>query len=261
MADANPKPQVSHPGLLDLESRLGYRFQNYAHLMLALTHSSFAHESAAHTAGKEGSHATPQKIGPTGLTSTSNERLEFLGDSVLGLVITTCLYQSYPELSEGKLSAMKSRLVSGSVLARIAKVLNLGRCIQLGRGEENLGGRIRKSILACTLEAVIGAVFLDGGWDKAQEITLSLLGDELTNIHRSMKQYDYKSQLQKITQSLYGIVPSYELVSQTGPDHGKVFRVRVRVKGQMFGVARGPSKKMAEQRAARLVLRKIEKHP
>ena len=129
----------------------------------------------------------------------------------------------------------------------------------LGRGEEKLGGRLRKSMLARTLEAILGAIFLDGGLEKSEEIILRLLHQELKDVQRSMGQYDYKSQLQKLTQNLFGSVPAYELVSQTGPDHGRVFRVRARVKDQFYAVARGTSKKSAEQRAARLVLRKLEK--
>ena len=223
-----------------VESALGYDFKDRSHLVLALTHSSFAHETSS-------THRT------------SNERLEFLGDAVLGLIVTRYLYETYPLLSEGKLSIMKSRLVSGGVLGKMARVLNLGKFLLLGRGEEKLGGRLRKTMLARTLEAILGAIFLDGGLAEAEESVLRLLHQELADIHRSMEQYDYKSQLQKLTQNLFGTVPSYELVSQTGPDHGRVFRVRARVKEQIYAIARGTSKKSAEQRAARLVLGKLEK--
>ncbi len=235
----------NHPNSLaipQMEAQLGYHFQDQAPLVLALTHSSFAHETAG-----------------TSCLWESNERLEFLGDAVLGLVITGYLYEKYPLLSEGKMSAMKSRLVSGGMLGKIAKGLNLGKFLLLGRGEEKLGGRLKKPMLARTLEAMVGAVFLDGGVESAQEVVLRLFQKELDGIHRRMEEYDYKSQLQKVTQNFYGIVPVYELVSQTGPDHGRVFRVRVRVRDQIFAIARGTSKKTAEQRAARLVLRKIEK--
>ncbi len=225
-----------------VESALGYYFEDRSHLILALTHSSFAHESSA-------THLA------------SNERLEFLGDAVLGLIVTRYLYQTYPLLSEGKLSVMKSRLVSGGILGKMARTLNMGKFLLLGRGEEKLGGRLRKSMLARTLEAIIGAIFLDGGLEKSEEIVLRLLNPELMDIRRSMSQYDYKSQLQKLTQNMFGMVPAYDLVSQTGPDHGRVFRVRARVKEQISAVARGTSKKSAEQRAARLVLRKLEKQP
>ncbi len=224
-----------------LEELLGYRFRNKDFLTLALTHSSYAHE-----------------ISGSSLTAC-NERLEFLGAAVLGLVITHYLYQQYPELSEGKLSAMKSRLVSGGVLGKVAKSLNLGKYLLLGKGEERLGGRLRKSMVARTLEAIVGAIFLDGGLEKSQSFLLKFLELELVGIQRGMEQYDYKSQLQKITQNLYGVVPVYAMVSQTGPDHGRVFRVRATVKELFFAVARGTSKKSAEQRAARLVLRKIQK--
>ncbi len=224
-----------------LEELLGYQFRNKDFLILALTHSSYAHEIA-------GSSLT-----------ACNERLEFLGDAVLGLVITHYLYQQYPDLSEGKLSAMKSRLVSGGILGKVAKSLNLGKYLLLGKGEERLGGRLRKSMMARTLEAIVGALFLDGGLENAQVFLLKFLEQELAGIQRGMEQYDYKSQLQKITQNLFGVMPAYAMVSQTGPDHGRVFRVRATVKEQFFAVARGTSKKSAEQRAARLVLRKIQK--
>jgi len=224
-----------------LQAAMGYSFKDSSHLALALTHSSFAHEYS-------------------GSYLSCNERLEFLGDAVLGLVITHYLYKTFPNLPEGKLSTMKSRLVSGPVLCRIAKNLDLGNFLRLGKGEEKLGGRIRKSMLASALESVLGAIFLDGGFKAAQEAVLHVLGHELDSIHQRMEQYDFKSQLQKVTQNLFGIVPSYETVSQTGPDHGRVFRVRARVKGSLFAIARGPSKKSAAQRAARLVLRKIEKN-
>ena len=224
----------------EVESVLGYRFQNSEHLVLALTHSSFAHEKS-------------------GTYLACNERLEFLGDAVLGLIITRHLYDTYPDLPEGKLSVMKSRLVSGIMLGKMAKALNLGKYLLLGRGEEKLGGRIRKSMLARTFEAIVAAIFLDGGLEGAREFVLNLFQRELNDIQQGMQQYDYKSQLQKITQNLYGTVPAYELISQTGPDHGRVFRVRAKVTEQIVAVARGTSKKSAEQRAARLVLRKIEK--
>lgn len=235
---------IDHPAMnkaaSELESLLGYRFENPEHLVLALTHSSFAHEKS-------------------GTYLACNERLEFLGDAVLGLIITRHLYDTYPDLTEGKLSVMKSRLVSGIMLGKMAKTLNLGKYLLLGRGEEKLGGRIRKSMLARTFEAIVAAIFLDGGLDGAREFVLKLFRNELNDIQQGMQQYDYKSQLQKITQNLYGTVPGYELISQTGPDHGRVFRVRAKVTEQIVAVARGTSKKSAEQRAARLVLRKIEK--
>jgi ribonuclease III len=228
-----------------LETSLGYRFKEPALLTLALTHSSHAHEKAGRKISSASSHC--------------NERLEFLGDSVLGLAITNYLYDTFPDLPEGKLSVMKSRLVSGDVLGKIGRRLGLGQHILLGRGEEALGGRARKSILARALEAILGAVFLDGGQSRAQEATLRLFEQELGHIPSRIEQYDYKSQLQKLTQKLYGTVPRYDLVSQSGPDHGRVFRVRARMREQLFAVARGTSKKSAEQRAARLALRKMEK--
>ncbi len=224
----------------ELEEAIGYSFRDKQMLKLALTHSSFAHETSA-------------------TYLHCNERLEFLGDAVLGMIITRHLYDAYQDVSEGKLSVMKSRLVSGTILGKVAKGLNLGKYLLLGRGEEKLGGRQRKSILARAFEALVAGVYLDGGLEEVRAFVLRVLSQELSGIASGLEQYDYKSQLQRVTQNKFGIVPTYELVSQTGPDHGRVFRVRASVQEQLFAVARGSSKKSAEQRAARLVLRKIEK--
>jgi ribonuclease-3 len=210
-----------------LEGRLGYTLEPTL-LVRALTHRSFAYENG-------------------GLPT--NERLEFLGDSVLGLVVTDTLYRTHPDLPEGQLAKLRAAVVNSRALADVARGLELGRFIRLGRGEEGTGGRDKSSILADTLEAMIGAVYLDQGLDAASELVHRLF-DPLIEVSSNLGAgLDWKTSLQELTASVGIGVPEY-VVSEAGPDHEKTFTAFARVGGSDYGSGSGRSKKEAEQKAA-----------
>lgn len=228
-------PADSVPSLLD------YRFNNPGLLAEALTHKS---------------HVNERK----GTTRTHNERLEFLGDAVLSLIISDHLAQLYIQLSEGALSKLKANLVSESSLAQAARRMNLGALLRLGRGEERSQGREKNSLLADALEAVIAAVYLDGGLEASRAFTLGVLQEELrqAEAHQSRPgEEDYKTRLQEWCQKKYDQLPHYETVRESGPDHLKHFEVEVRVNELVAGTGQGLSKKEAEQMAARCALEQI----
>lgn len=195
--------------------------------MRALTHRSYAYENG-------------------GLPT--NERLEFLGDSVLGLVVTDTLYRTHPDLPEGQLAKLRAAVVNSRALAEVGRGLDLGSFIRLGRGEEGTGGRDKASILADTLEAVIGAVYLDQGLDSAAELVHRLF-DPLIEVLEPRVSLDWKTSLQELTATEGLGVPEY-LVTETGPDHEKTFTAAARVGGVSYGTGTGRSKKEAEQQAA-----------
>jgi ribonuclease-3 len=184
----------------------------------------------------------------------SNERLEFLGDAVLGLTISAHLYRRHPEYSEGELTKLKAVAVSEPVLAKVADEIDLGRYLILSRGEEQSGGRGRVSILADALEAVFAAVYLDRGMAIARRLILTLLDESLGTIERAEHELDYKTLLQEKIQELHRTPPTYRLVDQSGPDHDRTFVAEVRVAGTVLGKGVGKSKKQAEQAAARQAL-------
>jgi ribonuclease-3 len=184
----------------------------------------------------------------------SNERLEFLGDAVLGLTVAAHLYRAHPDLAEGELTKLKAVAVSESVLAKVASELDLGRYLILSRGEEQSGGRKRVSILADGLEAVFAAVYLDRGMAIARRLILGLLEERLHQIERAEHELDHKTLLQEKIQELHRTPPTYRLVDQSGPDHDRTFVAEVRVAGQVLGRGVGKSKKAAEQAAARQAL-------
>ncbi|MDJ1132535.1 ribonuclease III [Streptomyces iconiensis] len=217
-----------------LEGRLGYHLES-ALLVRALTHRSFAYENG-------------------GLPT--NERLEFLGDSVLGLVVTDTLYRLHPDLPEGQLAKLRAAVVNSRALAGVARGLDLGAFIRLGRGEEGTGGRDKASILADTLEAVIGAVYLDQGLDAASELVHRLFDPLIERSSNLGAGLDWKTSLQELTASEGLGVPEY-LVSETGPDHEKTFTAAARVGGVAYGTGTGRSKKEAEQQAAEAAWRAI----
>jgi ribonuclease-3 len=223
----------------DFEDRCGYRFADPSLLLRALTHRSHAHED------------------PTG-ASRDNESLEFLGDSVLGFVIADTLYRQFPQLDEGQQSKIKSSLVSTTTLARLARRLGLGDHLVLGRGEEKTGGRRKPALLADGFEAVIAAVYLDGGIEAARAFVHRHFAPELEEV-RSPKfwEHDYKSWLQEFVQGRELPLPEYVVVAETGPDHRKLFEVEVIVDGRAAGRATGRSKKEAEQQAARQALEEL----
>jgi ribonuclease-3 len=221
----------------DLEAAIGYKFQNITLLQNALAHSSYANERW-HDSLK------------------SNERLEFLGDSVLGMVVAEHLYRNFPDRPEGELTRMRADMVCETSLAAIAEQVGLGQHLLLGHGEEAGGGRSRASILADAVESVIAASFLDGGMDAArgfiQRFVLSRVPvQQLTN-------KDYKTALQELVQQKKNQTITYCLVGESGPDHDKTFLVEVSLNGQVAGRGCGTSKKRAEQDAARDALSKIK---
>jgi ribonuclease-3 len=215
-------------------------------LRSALTHRSWANEMS----GQAG--MSPADI------PEANERLEFLGDSVLGLVIARELYHRLPEEDEGRLSKAKARLVSATVLARHARQLDLGKAAFLGRGEERTGGRERVSILANVLEAVIGAVFLAEGLSVAEKFILELWGSEIETELAGPGGFDAKSRLQEHCQKISGALPIYRIDKITGPDHNRWYEISVEVGGQVKGRGRGQSKKRAEEMAAAEALEKLK---
>ena len=221
-----------------LQAILDVNFKDEALLQQALVHRSYLNENSV-------------------LHLVSNERLEFLGDAVLGFVVASELYSRFPDFSEGELTKLRSALVRGETLSRIALSLQLGDYLYLGRGEEDSGGRSRSRNLSCTLEAVIGAVFLDQGLDVAKGFILKLLGSELDGVVEDKFAADYKSRLQQIIQSERKITPVYRTIEEMGPDHAKVFTVEVLAGDTILGQGCGRSKRAAEMDAARQALESL----
>ncbi len=220
-----------------LEEKLGYRFQNISLLENALTHSSYANE---HRNGM-----------------SSNERLEFLGDSVLGMVVADYLYRNCPTLPEGDLTRLRAALVCEGNLVLVAQELNLGSYLKLGHGEELGGGRTRPSIQADAVESVLAAVYLDGGISAARKLIQHFILDHISRVHDASK--DHKTALQEIVQRKSGQVLTYELIGENGPDHAKTFRMQVLLNGKPIGEGEGHSKKEAEQAAAAAAIRAMGK--
>lgn len=220
----------------DLEAAIGYHFHNISLLQNALTHSSYANERWHNSL-------------------LSNERLEFLGDSVLGMLVAEYLYRNFPDRPEGELTRMRADMVCEGTLSATANRIGLGKHLMLGHGEEQGGGRTRDSILADAMESVIAACFLDGGLEAALQIVQKFILVEVpvTRLHN----VDYKTQLQELVQQKKNQVLSYTLVGQSGPDHDKHFDVAVSLNGETVGVGSGSSKKRAEQMAARNAMEKL----
>ena len=220
----------------DLEEAIGYRFHNISLLQNALTHSSFANERWHNSL-------------------LSNERLEFLGDSILGMLVAEYLYRNFPDRPEGELTRMRADMVCEKTLASVAARIHLGDHLMLGHGEEQGGGRSRDSILADAVESVIAACFLDGGIEAAQRFirTFILVEVPVSQMHNT----DYKTKLQELVQQKKNQVLSYTLTGESGPDHDKHFTVAVSLNGGMVGQGEGRSKKRAEQEAARTAIRNL----
>ena len=221
---------------LALESALGVRFRDPSLLEAALTHRSFAFEQG--------------KL-PT------NERLEFLGDAVLGLAITDLAYRSFPELSEGALAKLRAATVNMTMLADVARALGLGDQVLLGKGEELSGGRTKSSILADAMEAVLGAVYLDQGMTGAERLIRRLFWPRVAAYARGEGERDYKTMLQELAAQHPGVVPQYRVLER-GPDHQKEFTASVYLNGMEQGRGTGRSKKEAEQRAARVAYANLQ---
>ena len=216
--------------------KLNIRLHDLGLLDRALTHTSFAHEA---------------KINPK---PGHNERLEFLGDSVLSMAVCTYIYNKFPDMPEGEMTKMRAKVVCESALANYARALALGDYILLGKGEETSGGKNRSSILADALEAVIGACYIDRGWKEASKLAVSLTRTELDSPDIPEDKYDFKTKLQEIVQKDNNSSVSYLLLSESGPGHNKVFEMAVLVNNKQIASAEGSSKKEAEQAAAKLAL-------
>ena len=212
--------------------KLGYEFKDPSLLETALTHSSYANE----------------------FSCPSNERLEFLGDALLGCMVSVLLYEKYPSYTEGDLSKIRSRVVSGANFAKYAEMLGLGEQIRLGKGEESTGGRERESNNANAFEALIGALYLDAGYEKTFEVVSRLFQDA---VEEDDFPHDSKTQLQEVSQSVFGKTPEYRVLSEEGPPHERTFTVEVRISADLAGTGKGRSKRQSEQSAARDALRKL----
>lgn len=226
------------PDLVELQDRLHYEFGDAQVLRQALVHRSYLNESLE-----------------AGLSS--NERLEFLGDAVLGLVMAQELYRRAPELPEGEMTRLRSLLVRQEALADVARGLDLGRYLYLGKGEAASGGRERPGNLACAMEAVIGAVFLDGGFRAVKRLVLRLFGRRIDTVIKSRPPGDYKSSLQELVQARWRLTPVYRTVAAVGPEHDPQFLVEVLVGDEVLGRGRGTSKQLAEMDAARAALKAL----
>jgi ribonuclease-3 len=223
-----------------LQERLGVKFGRPELLAQAMVHRSYVNEA-------------PDR------SIQSNERLEFLGDAVLGCVIARWLYDRYPHLDEGRLTELRAYLVKGETLARVAERLGLGRFLLLGRGEDATGGRTRPLNLARTFEAVVGAMYLDAGFARTERWLLRVMRPELEGLGRGDLPTDAKSRLQHRVQLLFGVAPQYRIVEAVGPDHAKMFTVEAVVGGKVLGSGRGRSKRLAERQAAEEALARLDR--
>lgn len=213
-----------------LQKELGYRFKDPALLLRCLTHVSYERKKG----------------------EAHNEVLEFLGDAVLDLAVSDLLMQSNPDKSEGDLSRMRAALVNSSVLADKAAVLKLGTVLRIGKGEERSGGRTKSSILAGAFEALLGGIYREGGYQAALAVVERYFVADVTA--KTLGQHDYKTRLQEISQMLFRAPPTYRVVSETGPDHEKMFVTEIAVGGKVLGIGEGKSKKQSEQEAAKKAL-------
>ena len=222
----------------DLESELSYKFNNADLLQQALTHSSHANEK------NEG--------------QGDNEQLEFLGDAILGFLVSDFLFRARPGLTEGQLSKLKGFFVSSANLVKYAERIDLGAYLQLGKGEEKTGGRTKQALLVDAFEAILGAIYLDGGIEEARRLMLRFFEPQIDDIQESGRQLtDFKTELQEQLQALHRPRADYILTSEEGPDHQKLFRVEVVVNGETLAHGMGLTRKAAEQAAARQALERV----
>jgi ribonuclease-3 len=222
--------------LTALQKTLGISFNEPSLLEQALVHSSYVNENPA---------------------ATSNERLEFLGDAVLGLIIAEELYQRLPQSSEGEMTELRSWLVRGDALSRMARAISLGNYLYLGKGEEASDGRLKPANLAGALEAVIASIFLDQGYSVVRAFILRLVDKELKKVLSQGIKANYKSQLQELIQARQQQTPSYQVIEATGPDHDRKFTIEVKIGNTVLGRGSGKSKKSAEEEAARSALSQL----
>jgi len=217
-----------------LQKSLGYQFKDEKLITEALTHRSYSKEF-------------------------NNERLEYLGDAVLDLIVGEYLYNLLPDAEEGLLSKLRAAMVNEESFNKLAKRLNLGKYLFLSAAEENNGGREKPSILSSAFEALIGALYLEAGFAKAKEVALKLLKEEYPEISPEKLLKDYKTTLQEITQAYFGVVPEYRLLSTSGPDHRKEFEIGVFINDKEYARAKGRSKKAAQQEGAKITIEKLKK--
>jgi ribonuclease-3 len=220
--------------IVEFEKSLGYQFKDEKLITEALTHRSYKKE-------------------------VNNERLEFLGDAVMDLIVGEYLFELFPKAEEGMLSKLRAALVNEESFTKLAKRLNLGKFLYLSPAEENNNGREKPSILSSAFEAVMGAIYLESGFDVAKEVALQLLKAEFPVITPEELLKDYKTTLQEITQAHFGVVPEYRLISASGPDHKKEFEIGVYIQDKEYAKAKGKSKKTAQQEGARLTIEILKK--
>ncbi|MDD3612565.1 MAG: ribonuclease III [Caldicoprobacterales bacterium] len=225
------------PLLGELSKVLAYDFKDKDLIKTAITHTSFANEARGRV--------------------DHNERLEFLGDSVLSLSVSEFIYKTYPKLPEGSMTKLRAGVVSEFTLAKIAKSMGLGKYLRLGKGEQINGGRHRDSILADAFEAIIAAIYLDGGLEPAKEFVIRQLADSIKNLSKSDGSWDSKTLLQELLQVSNKADIRYEIIAEDGPDHNKSFTAQISNNGKIIGTGQGKSKKEAEQMAAYNALKKI----
>ncbi len=221
--------------LLDFQKQLNYTFKDKNLLLEAITHRSCA-----------------KKI--------NNERLEFLGDAVLDLVVGEFLFSKFPKHNEGKLSKMRSSLVNEESFAKIAKTLRIGEILVLSKSEEQNNGRNKNSLLSNALEAIMGAIYLESGIEKVKEIMNRLLNDAYPNMEINQIFTDYKTALQELTQAKFGEIPRYEIIDERGPDHNKEFYMQIVINHNVYAKAKGKSKKSAQQSCAKIAYEKIRQN-
>lgn len=241
MSDQQEVPLPAEPDLDEIERRLGVTFKDRGLLRHALIHKSLTND-----------------LGESGLGS--NERLEFLGDSVLGMLVSEQLYRAYPDRDEGQLTLLRSALVRASSLAEWARELDLGSFVLVGRGESRAGGRNRDALLSSAFEAVLGAVFVDRGYRAAQSLLLRFLRPELAHVG-DRQVVDAKSRLQQVSQARFAVTPTYEVMDVSGTGHSPIFTVKVRAGGGIEATADGRSKQTAQQSAAAQALAEMEALP
>lgn len=225
--------------LEDFESILGFTFNDKSLLTRALTHRSYLNENPD-------------------LPYLDNERLEFLGDAILDFVAAEFLYQHFPEMSEGELTSLRAALVKGETLARFATDLGLPANVLMSRGEEAAGGRARAPLLAGTFEAIIGALYLDQGFERAGQFILRFIEPESETIHHQRLDRDAKSMLQELSQGRFQVTPQYRLAETRGPDHAKEFTIEVVLRDKVYGRGAGRSKQIAEQQAALFAIEALQ---
>jgi ribonuclease III len=224
-----------------LQERLGHVFGDRGILLQAMTHTSFGHEN----------------LSDKPIALRDNERLEFLGDAILDVVVSDILLEAFPSANEGQLSKMRAAVVNEKTLAELAKTIQLQDCVRLGKGETQTGGAMKPSSLSCALEALIAAIYLDGGFNAVYPVVRHLFAPLFVEERELMAFYDHKTQLQEMIQSRWRVTPTYHLLQTRGPDHAKTFEVEVRMNGKSLAVALGSSKKEAEQNAARAAIQTV----